>query len=137
MKSPAESKRASGAVAVRPSLPWAKAGVDLFELDKKSFLCTTDYWSNIELDPLQSTSSFSVIQCLKRHFATHGIPQELVTDGGPQFTSDEFRRFSTKWMFKHTFTSRTTLSRTEWPRAELRRQRTCYGRLHKTEQTSG
>ena len=47
----------------------------------------------------------SPLRCLRRHFATHGIPDELVTDNGPQFTADEFKTFSTSWMFRHTTTS--------------------------------
>ena len=30
----------------RPTHPWAKAGIDMFSLDKRNFLITVDYWSN-------------------------------------------------------------------------------------------
>ena len=90
----------------RPDRPWAKVAADLFSIDKRNFLVTVDYWSNyFELDELRDTASKAVIRCLRRHFATHGIPDELVTDNGPQFTADEFKTFSTSWMFRHTTTS--------------------------------
>ena len=90
----------------RPPLPWAKVGVDLFELNGHSFLVTCDYWSNyIELDELRSTSAGAIVKCLKRHFATHGIPQELVSDNGPQFVAAEFEQFAQQWMFRHVTVS--------------------------------
>ena len=42
---------------------------------------------------------------LKMHFARHGVPDYVVSDNGPQYTSSEFRRFATTWKFKHVTTS--------------------------------
>ena len=39
------------------------------------------------------------------HFAKHGVPDYVVSDNGPQYTSSEFRRFATTWKFKHVTTS--------------------------------
>ena len=65
-----------------------------------------DYWSNyFELDELEETDSHSIINCLRRHFASHGIPDEVVTDNGPKFISKNFAEFTRKWMFKHVKTS--------------------------------
>ena len=90
----------------RPDRPWAKVAADLFSIDKRNFLVTVTTWSNyFELDELRDTASKAVIRCLRRHFSTHGIPDELVTDNDPQFTADEFKTFSTSWMFRHTTTS--------------------------------
>ena len=90
----------------RPVLPWAKVGIDLFSLDQRSFLITVDYWSKYwELDELKTTEATAVIRCLKRHFARHGIPDEVISDNGPQFVSEKFADFETSWMFKHTKTS--------------------------------
>ena len=66
-----------------------------------------DYWSNFfELDQiLGETTSVKVIQCLRRQFSRHGIPDTVITDNGPQFSSDAFSQFSSKWMFRHITTS--------------------------------
>ena len=69
-----------------PVRPWQYVAADLFELEGKCYLVTTDYFSEFfELDHLRSTSSVSVIRKLKAHFARQGIPEQLVTDNGPQF----------------------------------------------------
>lgn len=70
---------------------WAKLGCDLFEFDKKSYLATVDYYSNVfEVDRLDHLTSMGVIRKLKPHFARYGIPDTIVTDNGPQFASEEF-----------------------------------------------
>ena len=46
-----------------------------------------------------------VIKKLKAHFARHGIPEQLVTDNGPQFTSRDFLKFSKEWDFDHRTSS--------------------------------
>ena len=77
------------------SRPWQYVAADLFELEGKSYLVTSDYSSGFfELDHLRSTSSVHVIRKLKAHFARHGIPEQLVTDNGPQFVSRDFLTFS-------------------------------------------
>ena len=78
----------------------------LFSLDNWSYVAAVDYWSNyIEFDELHSTTATAVVSRLKRYFATHGISIEVVSDNGPQFSSDEFKQFSKTWMFQHTTTS--------------------------------
>ena len=67
----------------------------MFSLDNWSYVAAVDYWSNyIEFDELHLTIATAVISCLTRYFATHGIPIEVVSDNGPQFSSDEFKQFS-------------------------------------------
>ena len=46
-----------------------------------------------------------MVQYLRRHFATHGIPDTVISDNGPQFVSEEFKKFSMEWMFNHVTTS--------------------------------
>lgn len=38
-------------------------------------------------------------------FGRHGIPGSLVSDNGPAYASDEFRKFATQWEFQHITTS--------------------------------
>ncbi|XP_063962569.1 uncharacterized protein K02A2.6-like [Lytechinus pictus] len=89
-----------------PERPWAKVGADLFQLDGRHYLITVDYFSGYwEVDYLEKTLATNVISKLKGQFARFGIPDQLVTDNGPQFTADEFKRFARKWQFEHTTSS--------------------------------
>ena len=42
-----------------------------------------------------------IIKTIKSHFALHGIPEQLISDNGPQYTSDEFKLFAREWDFEH------------------------------------
>lgn len=46
-----------------------------------------------------------VINTLSRVFARYGIPHELRTDGGPQFTAKEFKNFTVMFDFEHIISS--------------------------------
>ncbi|VDI75827.1 Hypothetical predicted protein [Mytilus galloprovincialis] len=86
--------------------PWAKIGMDLFEIKGRPYLVVIDYFSNFtEVDYLSKTTSSQVITILKKQFARFGIPKTIVSDNGPQFSSDEFRQFATKWGINHTVSS--------------------------------
>ena len=68
----------------------------------KDYLVTTKYRSNFwEIDYLSSTSSKYVITKLEAHFARMGIPETVVSDIGPQFSSSDLAHFSKKWGFEH------------------------------------
>ena len=82
--------------------PWQKIGLDFFEIAGKHYLIVVDYYSNfIEIDLLTSQTSTRTITLLKKHFARYGIPRVIVSDGGPQFTSQEFNSFMTSWGISH------------------------------------
>ena len=89
-----------------PEGPWIKVGVDLMEFDGKHYLVTVDYFSNFwEVDYLTSPKSESVIMKLKAQFSRHGIPLVVMSDNGPQFDCNDFKRFATKWEFTHVTSS--------------------------------
>ena len=77
-----------------PTRPWEKVATDIFTFDDKSYLCTVDYYSGyFEVDELHSKTGTVIIKKLKKHFATHGIPNDLISDNGPPFNSAEFENF--------------------------------------------
>jgi transposase InsO family protein len=89
-----------------PSYPWERIASDLFELDSKTYLLVVDYFSRyVEVQTLSSTTSASVIKALKAIFSRHGIPATMVSDNGPQYSSQEFQRFSQEYNFTHTTSS--------------------------------
>ena len=50
---------------------------------------------------LTSTSSQATVTHVKRIFAEHGIPAQLLTDNGPQYGSNEFKDFIESYGIKH------------------------------------
>jgi len=86
--------------------PWNKIGADLCELNGRTLLVVSDYYSNfIEVEKLNKTTSGSVIKALKAMFARYGVPDIVVSDNGPQFASAEFSNFSRQWNFEHVTSS--------------------------------
>jgi len=52
-------------------------------------------------------TSKAVIKALKEIFARFGIPDKVVSDNGPQFSSAEFAVFAKTWSFAHVTSSPT------------------------------
>ena len=85
-----------------PSLPWQKVATDLFKWEGSTYLLVVDYFSKyIEISKLEGESSQKVIQRLKSIFARHGIPQQVMSDNGPQYSSIEFHKFAKDYQFVH------------------------------------
>lgn len=89
-----------------PERAWAKVGVDLFHYEQGEYILCVDYYSKFpEIAKLTHTTTKHVVTALKSMFARHGIPDEVVSDNGPQFSSAEFGQFSDSWEFTHTTSS--------------------------------
>lgn len=89
-----------------PDLPWAFTAADVFEWGGKEHLVLVDSYSGwFEIDQLPNMTSATIITRLKRHFATHGAPQQLMTDNAAYFTSKEFLDFASTWDFRHITSS--------------------------------
>ena len=85
-----------------PDRPWQKVGTDIFTIKSRNYLVTTDYFSQYcEIDFLPDTLSQTVIHKLKSNFARHGVPDVMISDNGPQFSSAEFQKFVKNWNLKH------------------------------------
>ncbi|GFQ97055.1 retrovirus-related Pol polyprotein from transposon opus [Trichonephila clavata] len=85
-----------------PGRPWQKVACDFFCLKGKEHLLMIDYLSKyVELKPFNSTTAQSVITVMKSIYATHGIPEDLVSDGGPPFNSNLMTNFFREWGIKH------------------------------------
>lgn len=58
------------------------------------FLIVVDAFSNwAEVEVIQSTKSTAIINCLRSLFATHGLPDVIVSDNGTAFMSAEMKEF--------------------------------------------
>ena len=87
-----------------PDRMWQRVGIDLFEFDRDNFMVISDYYSKyFEITKLLSTKSSTVISHLGPHFGRYGIPDEIVSDNGPQFS--EFKRYTTDHNIRHITSS--------------------------------
>ena len=72
----------------------------------KTFLIVVDAHSKwLEAVSVPSTSSQATIQTLRTIFATHGLPETIVSDNVTGFTSSEFQQFLTQNGIKHIKTA--------------------------------
>lgn len=89
-----------------PDRPWKRIAMDLCEYNHQDYLVISDYYSRfIEILHMPSTTSSHVILRSKAIFARFGIPDEVVTDNGPQFSSAEFQKFAKQLDFRHCTSS--------------------------------
>jgi len=79
---------------------------DLFYWKGSAYLLIIDYYSrNIETAKHSGESSTEVIRHTKSILARHGIPKEIVSDNGPQYSSLEYKKFAEDYGFLHTTSS--------------------------------
>ena len=90
-----------------PNKPWVRVHLDFAgPFLGKSFLIAVDAYSKWpEVREMSSTTAAKTITVLRQIFATHGIPEQLVSDNGPQFTSSEFAEFCKGNGVKHIWVS--------------------------------
>ena len=70
------------------------------------YLLLVDYYSRLPvLCKLGSTTSKVLVQEMKVVFAELGVPNVIVSDGGPQYTSVEFKDFTKYWQIEHRVSS--------------------------------
>ena len=86
-----------------PEKPWQRVHVDFAgPFMGKMFLIAVDAPSKWpEVIEMTSTEAPKTICELWKIFASHGLPQQVVTDNGPQFVSGEFSMFMKMNGIKH------------------------------------
>ena len=90
-----------------PPGPWVKLGMDFFQDHQgKKYLIIADYFSKFpHIFPVASSHHFKTINHLRNLFTTEGVPAIVMSDNGPPFNKDEFKRFAWEFDFVHTTSS--------------------------------
>lgn len=87
-----------------PKHNWQRIHIDFAHYEGKDFLLIVDSHSKwIEVFYMPTTTSIKTIEKLRHCFAAYGLPCTVVSDGGPQFTSHEFKEFLKSNGVHHTF----------------------------------
>ena len=78
---------------------------DYFQHQGMNYLVIVDQYSNWPIVERAHDGSKGLIEVLRRTFATYGIPDELSSDGGPEFIAHATRSFLSDWGVHHRLSS--------------------------------
>ena len=89
-----------------PTRPWQTVSMDIYSYAGKEFLILVDHYSDYwEIDQLPDLSANTLITRCRAQFARYGQPDKVISDNGPQFACEQFRKFATSWGFSHVTSS--------------------------------
>ena len=69
------------------------------------YLIVIDRYSNWPVICQSVTGAKGLIDQLRISFTTFGVPEEMATDGGPEFTSGQTKQFLKDWGIHHRLNS--------------------------------
>ena len=96
--------------AAAPSLPFQQIVVDFFDFGGRHYLVAADRlsgFSEVFLTPAGTSHAGArgLVACLRKWFETFGVPEQVSSDGGPEFTADFTQSFLKKWGVSHRISS--------------------------------
>lgn len=88
-----------------PEYPFQCVCADYFQYRGINYLVVVDRYSNWPIVERATNGSRGLISTLRGIFATFGIPDELSSDGGPEFTASATKNFLRDWGIHHRLSS--------------------------------
>ena len=88
-----------------PSYPFQKVCADFFCFKGIAYLVVVDRYSHWPIIKRAHQGSKGLIDCLRETFSTYGIPDELSSDGGMEFTPNATKKFLCDWGVHHRVSS--------------------------------
>ena len=90
-----------------PARPFDRVHIDFFgSFYGKNYIILVDSHSKwMEIEIVRNTNAVHTIAILRKWFSQFGVPIQLVSDNGPQFTSSLFKTFTKMNGIKHVFSS--------------------------------
>ena len=81
-----------------PDSPWIRIHIDFAgPFQGRMFLIVVDAHSNWpEVVEMTKTTTATTLTALRKMFAQYGLLEQIVSDNGPQFVSEEFATFARK-----------------------------------------
>ena len=85
-----------------PLRPWQRVHIDFAgPFEGKMFLVIHSHSKWGEVREMSSTTTLKTIEVLRELFSSFGLPEQLVSDNGPQFTSEQFVKFIQSNKIRH------------------------------------
>ena len=88
-----------------PSLPFQAVAADFFSLRGAGYLVIVDRFSGWPHIVASVSGAHGFCRALLSYFSTFGVPEELSTDGGPEFTARETAVLLGRWGVRHRLSS--------------------------------
>ena len=89
----------------QPCYPFQLLCADDFHYNGVNYPVIVDRYSNWPIVERPHDGANGLVNTLRRTFGTYGIPEELDSDGGPEFTSAITRQFLADWGIHHRLSS--------------------------------
>ena len=88
-----------------PEYPFQQICCDYFQHGSQNYLVIVERYSNWPIVFQQSGKAEALLKRLREVFITFGVPEELASDGGPQFTAAVTQEFLKSWCVHHRLAS--------------------------------
>ena len=88
-----------------PTYPFQCICSDYFKYMGSNYLIIVDRYSNWPVVNKASDGAKGLVKSLREAFVTYGIPEELASDGGPEYASTETSTFLKSWGVRHRISS--------------------------------
>ena len=90
---------------IRPMYPFQAVCADFFDHHGYHYSALVDRYSNYPIVERAKGGAKGLINSLKGTFSTFGIPDEIATDGGSEFTASATQDFLRTWGIDHRLSS--------------------------------
>ncbi len=90
---------------VPSAYPFQCVCCDFFSHKGSTYLIYVDRYSNWPVVERSQDGAKGLVNSLRRAFVTYGIPEELASDGGPEFQSNALQNFLRTWGVHHRLSS--------------------------------
>ena len=92
-----------------PQYPWQKIGTDIFTFREDHYLLLVDYHSHFPVvrELGKSMLAQSIVAHTKSVISEYGIPEVIISDNGPQYSSELYQKFCHVYGITHRTSSPT------------------------------
>ena len=88
-----------------PEFPFQKICSDYFTYNHHDYVVIVDRYSQWPMVFRSENGAEGLVKRLREVFVTFGVPEELTSDGGPQFSAGKTQEFLKSWGVHHRLTS--------------------------------